>query len=65
MIHFYNVQIDVVKLRFIPFTLKDDAKRWLYSLLDNSTFNWNDFVKDFFQKYFSNGKTIKLRNEVN
>lgn len=27
MIHFHNVQIDVVKMRFVPFTLKDNAKR--------------------------------------
>ena len=27
MIHLHNVHIDVVKLRFIPFALKDNAKR--------------------------------------
>ena len=31
VIHFHNVQIDVVKLRFIPFTLKDNRKRWMYT----------------------------------
>ena len=32
MIHFHNVNSDVVKLRFVPFALKDNAKRWMYSL---------------------------------
>ena len=36
MIHFCNVHIDVVKLRFVPFALKDNAKRWMYSLPANS-----------------------------
>jgi len=41
MIHFHNINIDVVKMRFAPFALKDNTK---YSLLANSILNWNDFV---------------------
>jgi len=65
MIHFHNVNTDVVKLRFVPFALKDNAKRWMYSLPANSISNWNDFIKVFLRKYFPNGKTVKLRNEIN
>jgi len=65
MIRFHNVHIDVVKLRFVPFSLKDNAKRWMYSLPANSISSCNDFVKVFLRKYFPNGKTIKLRNEIN
>jgi len=36
MINFHNLQIDVVKLKFVPFALKDNAKRWTYSLPINS-----------------------------
>ena len=64
-IHFHNVQIDMVKLRFVPFALKENTKRWMYSLLANSISNWNDFVLVFLRKYFSNGKTAKLKNEIN
>ena len=39
MIHFHNVHINVVKLRFVPFALKDNAKRWMYSLPANSISN--------------------------
>ena len=52
MIRFHNVNTDVVKLRFVPFTLEDNAKRWMYSLLANSISNWNDFVS-LFTKVFS------------
>ena len=36
MIHFHNVHIDVVKVRFAPFALKDNAKRWMHGLPANS-----------------------------
>jgi len=64
MIRFHNVQIDVVKLRFISFALKYNTKRWMYSLPANFISDWNDFAKAVFQKYFPNGKTVKLRNEI-
>jgi len=38
---------DAVKLRFIPFALKDLAKKWLYSLAENSIITWDDFKKVF------------------
>ena len=47
MIYFHNVNTDMVKLKFVPFALKDNAKRWMYSLPANSISNWNDFVKVF------------------
>jgi len=47
MIDFHNVHIDVVKLRFVLFALRDNAKRWMYSLLANSILSWNEFIKGF------------------
>ena len=32
LIHIPRVPNDVVKMKFIIFALKDDAKRWMYSL---------------------------------
>ena len=42
---------DAVKLRFVPFALKDLAKRWLYSLVENSITTWDDFPKVFLKKF--------------
>ena len=36
---------DAVRLWFIPFALKDLAKKWLYSLAVGSISSWDDFVK--------------------
>jgi len=45
---------DAVKLRFVPFALKDLAKKWLYSLAKNSITTWDDFTKVFLKKVLPN-----------
>ena len=35
---------DGVKLRFIPFSFRDNAKKWLYNLTTNSIATWVGFV---------------------
>jgi len=44
---------NVVKLRFVPFSLKNLAKKWLYSLAENSIPTWDDFIKVFLKKFYS------------
>ena len=56
---------DAVKLCFIPFALKYNAKKWLYSLNTNSITTWEEFVTIFLKKYFPRHKTTKIRNELN
>ena len=65
MMHFRNIPIDVVRMKLIPFALKDCTKRWMYGFDANYITSWNDFVGLFLGKYFLNAKTIKLRNEIN
>ena len=42
---------DGVKLRFIPFSLRDNAKKWLYSLITNSITTWAEFVAVFLKSF--------------
>ena len=42
MMHIPQLGDDVVRLRFIPFSLKDLAKKWLYSLAADSVITWDD-----------------------
>jgi len=65
MMCYSNVPIDTVRLKFIPFDLNDDSKKWMYSLYANSITNWDGFVHVFLRKYFPNSKIVKLRNEIN
>ena len=56
---------DAVKLRFIPFALKDLAKKWMYGLPTNSITKWEEFVTVFLKKFFPRHKTAKFRSEIN
>jgi len=56
---------DVVHFKFIPFALKDNAKKWLYSLLTNSINARDGLSRCSLKKYFIIHKTIKIRNEIN
>ena len=63
--HFPNIPIDVVRMKLIPFVLKDSVKHWMYGLTANSITSWNDFMRLFLRKYFPSVKIVKLRNEIN
>ena len=55
---------DAVRLRFIPFSLKDLAKKWLYSLAADSVTTWDDFVKAFLKKFYPIHKTALIRKNI-
>lgn len=59
-----RVSSNVVRVKFIPFALKDDAKRWMYSLNVGSISSWDSFVNIFHKRYFPSSKTIRLSNEI-
>ena len=55
---------DAVRLRFIPFSLKDLTKKWLYSLAVDSVTTWDDFVKAFLKKFYPIHKTALIRKNI-
>ncbi|XP_021802549.1 uncharacterized protein LOC110746630, partial [Prunus avium] len=64
---FYNVQLDrinFIRLKFFPFSLKEKAKSWLYSLRARSIGSWGEMTQAFFNKYFPNHKTIALKQRI-
>lgn len=63
---FYNQhdRIEIIKLIFFPFSSKEKAKSWLYSLRAGSITSWTDMTHAFFQKYFPNQKTIALTKRI-
>jgi len=54
---------DAVRLRFIPFSLKDLAKKWLYSLVVDSVATWENLVKVFLKKFYPIHKTALIRKK--
>ncbi|XP_024195919.1 uncharacterized protein LOC112199095 [Rosa chinensis] len=53
-----------LRLLLFPFSLKDDAKRWLYSLPAGIITCWDEMVKKFLKQYFPAQLTRKLRREI-
>ena len=64
LIHMLGVPNDVVRIKFTPFALKYDAKRWMYGLKVGSIKPWDSFVDIFLKRYFSTSKTNRIRNEI-
>jgi len=59
-----NLEVDVIKLRFVPFSLKDLAKKWLYSLEAGSISSWDNFVKAFLNKFYPVHKNAQIRKII-
>ena len=55
---------DSVRLKFFPFSLKDKAKSWLYSLRPRSIGSWEEITTAFFNKYFPHHKTNGLKRQI-
>ncbi|XP_008245146.2 PREDICTED: uncharacterized protein LOC103343257 [Prunus mume] len=59
-----GVTEDQLRMRVFPYTLKDKAKYWLYSLKPSSLTTWGAIQKKFLEKYFSTQKTDMLRDKI-
>ncbi|CAA7052927.1 unnamed protein product [Microthlaspi erraticum] len=59
-----GVSEDAIKLRLFPMSLGDKAHQWEKSLPHGSITTWEDCKKAFLAKFFSTGRTAKLRSEI-
>ena len=55
---------DAIRLRFVPFFLKDLAKKWLYSLAAGSITSWDGFIKVLLKKFYPIHKTALIRKII-
>ena len=56
--------MELLKLKAFPLTLKDKAKIWLNSLRLRTIRNWGDMQAEFLKKFFSTHKTNSLKREI-
>ena len=59
-----NLGVDAIKLRFVPFSLQDLAKKWFYSLEAGSISLWDNFIKAFLKKFYPIHKTAQIRKSI-
>uniref|UniRef100_A0A2N9EHE2 Retrotransposon gag domain-containing protein n=1 Tax=Fagus sylvatica TaxID=28930 RepID=A0A2N9EHE2_FAGSY len=56
--------IETAKLRFFPFSLKDKAKGWLYTLKPKSIGNWGEMTQEFYKKFFPPHKVQQVKMRI-
>ena len=56
--------MDLMRLKVFPLTLKDKAKIWLNSLRPRSIRNWAELQAEFLKKFFSTHKTNSLKRKI-
>ena len=60
---FHNVPSETAKMRFFPFTLKERAKEWFFTL-GREFDSWRDMEDTLLHKYYSVGKTSAVRRAI-
>ena len=58
------MDMDLLKLKSFPLTLKDKAKIWLNSLRPRTIRNWAELQAKFLKKFFSAHKTNNLKRQI-
>ena len=58
------MDMDLLKLKAFPLTLKDKAKIWLNSLRPRTIRNWAGLQAEFLKKFFSAHKTNNLKRQI-
>ena len=58
------MDMDLLKLKAFPLTLKDKAKIWLNSLRPRIIRNWAELQAEFLKKFFSAYKTNNLKRQI-
>ena len=58
------MEMDLLKLKAFPLTLKDKAKIWLNSLRPRTIRNWAELQAEFLKKFFSAHKTNNLKRQI-
>ena len=58
------IDMERIKLKAFPLTLKDKAKIWLNSLRPRTIRNWAELQAEFLKKFFSAHKTNNLKRQI-
>ncbi|CAN6547462.1 unnamed protein product [Malus baccata var. baccata] len=56
--------VESIKLRLFPYTLKDQARRWLLTLPSGSITTWAQLSERFLNKYYPASKTLDMRTRI-
>lgn len=55
---------DVIRVKLVPFSLKDKAKVWINLLVPSIIYTWEELAQKFLAKYFLLAMMAKFRNHI-
>ena len=59
-----GVRLEVIKLQFFPFSLRDMAATWFESLPAGSVNSWEELVEAYMSNFFPTGLTSESIGEI-
>ena len=59
-----TIDMDLLKLKAFPLTLKEKSKTWLNSLRPRTIKSWVEVQAEFLKKFFSAHKTNNLKRQI-
>jgi hypothetical protein len=59
-----NIDVDIIKLKLFPFSLRGKAKDWLLSLTKNCIDSWAKCKNAFIGRYYPPTKIISLHSKI-
>ena len=59
-----RISFDAIRLILFPFSIKDKAKIWFYSLPKETIATWDEMVLALLAKYLLLAKVVKLQSDI-
>ena len=59
-----NCNMNIIKLKFFPFSLNDKVKTWLQNLRSGSIKTWDEMQAKFWKKFFPPHRTNSLKRKI-
>ena len=56
--------LDYVRLSLFPFSLRDRARAWFFSLPQGSIRSWDELSAVFMEKYYPMRRTVRVRSDI-
>ena len=59
-----NYSMNIIRLKFFPFSLKDKAKTWLQNLRSESIRTWDEMQAQFLKKFFPPHRKNSFKRQI-
>ncbi|WMV13902.1 hypothetical protein MTR67_007287 [Solanum verrucosum] len=61
---FKNISQESIGFRLLPFSIIEEAKKWLGELPSDFVTSWDELTEAFLERFFPASKMVKLRHQI-